>query len=728
MMREILILISLLGTISSGAQPAITCYTDVVDVQTPYTPEPFGILGNCSLINTDYDDLDQKKFSYYTESGQPKYGTFSGDVLDMADVYADILIEEPGFTGSKTITIKYLKWCFWQQDYIQLDSWSTVLYSPNAITVSVPDMCPNGIVDYNGFTSESGGSYLITGINFTSGGVADMSNVSPGTYSGLYNITIGGCNIEKVVSSFEVFDVPTVSWSGTPPVSMLDSDAPLNISAFINSTNSTSEVAWGPGVIESGGVYYFDPSLAGGVGNKEIHIGAYNIEGCLGEAVATNLINVVHDPGVPQVVFIDLEYSGFDQVLDDDPGYVFDYDQENWSGSYAFGDGLWMYYALQLGHQVCSEDTIEMKVGHYDPTFTYTWYSDVGGSIVEVGTGEYYTEYVPATANYLDYKIYLSATNNLSVESPLDPFILSVQPKPNVGVEETICLDGDSTIVLDYNYDHILADSLYVNGVLDVVRLERMTSYLWYDINDNYLGRGYDYNYIWNGTDKVNQFKVYRTDSSGFPIGAQKDWIELYPSFLDDGTSAPTFDPYHAVACECVSDNFLFVNAVKNPEVAINSNLQGEIAVGTPVLFTDQSMYSNSVNWDFDDGSSLYDSDTIWHYFNDIGIFSITAIAVDTFGCSDINTYGNYLFTTDWLTIEEVNEVVEVYPNPTAEYINITYTTGECLIYDVEGTLRKREKLNGNPVWMEGMSSGSYNIIVLSDSGEVVINKIIVKI
>ncbi|MBL4706126.1 MAG: T9SS type A sorting domain-containing protein [Flavobacteriales bacterium] len=188
--------------------------------------------------------------------------------------------------------------------------------------------------------------------------------------------------------------------------------------------------------------------------------------------------------------------------------------------------------------------------------------------------------------------------------------------------------------------------------------------------------------------------------------------------------------------------NNLYYNAIQNPqECTYNDTIiivrppiasytysgLNQIQVGTPVRHISTSLYSDSITWDFHDGSSIYNGDTIWHYIYDIGYNDITITGYDKYGCIDSYTDYGYIEVIDWTGIEEEqNTISEVlsYPNPMQDNLTLKITSAEAVyvtifILDMSGRFILEKTINlvnsENTINLDVsmLSSGMYNFKII---------------
>lgn len=659
------------------------CYTDEYALQDEFNSDDSDACG--PSWTWDWEDIDHIFVTY--EGHFWEYPILES--LELFEVWEDIISDIPETTGDAEgylwIGIKYQKDC-------GLGGTSTLDYntirikSPIRARVESFDICPSGFHNFNSFLVPGAileGDFNVPGISIEVSGIADMLGVAAGSYNGTYEFDDGGCEITSTVPSFTVFNTPTVSWITDPPATLLDSDPTINLTDHISVGGGTHSVT-GAGVYNVDGTYYFDPSAAGGAGDKILSIHVTSGEGCEITADETKTIEVIHDPGTPETVWINIIGSGFTNALTYAPEMLpLNYDPDTYPGGF---EGF-VYYlkmlTLQWGHSVCSGETINFVAADPIPDNTYTWYSDVTGEILEVGTGTTYTETVPTTDEHIEYKIFLSTTNFLGDESIKDPFIISVNPYPTNPDDIFFCHDGDDTYSLPITYDHPLVDSFYVDDVLITERMERMTNYNWFTSDEVFFQRSYDYFNDWNEIDKTSEFLFKRIDSSRVLLNDSGN------PFLPEGFDDSDGLAYNYLSCSCEAIDYGLLSIVKRPELDFTSNLTGEVENGTAVQFTNSSLFSDSVIWNFGDSPyDYYGNPEQWYYYYDVGFHDLEVTVLDEFGCFDYTYIPNYISVADWTSLNEIDSnTISIYPNPTSDFLNINGEVTSVHLFNALGEI-----------------------------------------
>ena len=757
------------STVHSQLYNILVCENEMVNIRANYT-----YTGDCAFVNTDWEDIDN--IYLYISGKQIENGTLTPwytsvqlngitEEIDIAYYINYALTLYPENRGLITIVPRFYKNQTFGNDCLLDDNTAYRVINKSLIRSTLNeegDLCPNQIidlnqylfnatpsVDYDGLEDVYGGQWTVDGIS-NNNNLVNLSGVSQGIYAVTYTKTINGCEVTKSMGNLNILSSETAGWTAEPPTSMLDTDPPIDLSIYIQSTGGTVFFE-GSGVYQSGSTWYFDPGASGGAGNKFLKIGTVTPEGCIFYQSVEMQINVIEDPGVVSIYYIDLLYAGFDNILNIEPSFNFEYNWNNYpSGSTQNAPALMK--SAQKGHSVCAGDTIKFKIGYVPNGYTFKWYSDITGDIQQVGTGLYYTEFVPETSTNMKYNIYAAGTNIVGTEGPKDPFILQVNPLP-VSNEDTVinCHNGDSLLYSNLYYNHPLNQYFYPGNVLDTSYLNQMSSYNWYNQNDVFLTRGLAYNFIWDNISKSNEYITSRTISSDVIIDdVYNSWHPIFvpfyvtpPATIFPNGSVPSTtgiasfntllmdaygrDVYYRITkCDCEEVNNSLMIASKRPESGFESNVLGDVEIGTAVQFLDSSLWkgTGTSTWSFGDGSYDYNADTIWHYFNEYGAFSVAQSVVDQYGCSSNNYNLNYITVTDYTSINENGNTIEFYPNPTTGIVNINGVDIKSIeIQSVSGQIIKFDSTT--QIDLSDLSDGMYLIKIEFLSGQIITEKLL---
>lgn len=139
---------------------------------------------------------------------------------------------------------------------------------------------------------------------------------------------------------------------------------------------------------------------------------------------------------------------------------------------------------------------------------------------------------------------------------------------------------------------------------------------------------------------------------------------------------------------------------------------------GDSLQFTDNSFDATTWLWDFGDPASGPNNTstlpTPMHWYSSNGMFNVTLITTNVFGCSDTVTKGN-LFNIN-VGVGEQNQPLsglQVYPNPTTGQLNLSFALNEkgplqIGLFSVDGRLAA--PLLNNTITMAGQHTLNYQL------------------
>lgn len=260
---------------------------------------------------------------------------------------------------------------------------------------------------------------------------------------------------------------------------------------------------------------------------------------------------------------------------------------------------------------------------------------------------------------------------------------------PEIDGASKICFNNDvylNSLEVGDNYSNNVHDSIFRNILWDIDQDGD------FDLNQNDLVVGLN--------DKINFYngKVY---DSIFNYG--------YVDQLD--TFVVSSDSYHV--CE---SNLTEVKIVKNPVLESFFSVVDTVVVGSYVesYVTGEwiDVLSDSIIWNWSDGSPEYFGDVNYHFLNDLGYYSLNVKAIDSFGCVSQNQYTNHWFVDGVLKDEDLSLDFKIHPNPVTDNFKISSSKNVEVIsvVDLQGNTVPFRK-NGMFYNIETIKPGVYFII-----------------
>lgn len=151
------------------------------------------------------------------------------------------------------------------------------------------------------------------------------------------------------------------------------------------------------------------------------------------------------------------------------------------------------------------------------------------------------------------------------------------------------------------------------------------------------------------------------------------------------------------------------------------------------VTFSNNSTYSSTYHWDFGDASPSSTLANPEHVYGTAGTYLVTLIAADTCGHSDTITQSIVVTTTTNLEkLKKIKKNILIYPNPTKDYITISYTEPikEIRIINSLGQevfSQKNMKSEKNVIHLNTYTRGVYYIQLKLNSGLSISNKLVLQ-
>jgi len=168
----------------------------------------------------------------------------------------------------------------------------------------------------------------------------------------------------------------------------------------------------------------------------------------------------------------------------------------------------------------------------------------------------------------------------------------------------------------------------------------------------------------------------------------------------------------------CRSNDTLDVTVTPLPVLSFTSSVN----VGT-VDFTGTVANEDSVSWNFGDGNTGSGT-TPQHAYTANGTYTVCFTAYSS--CGSVDYCDSVVVSTIGVDELFLGGNVEVYPNPTADEVNISFNasdafTGKWAVYDIDGKLLESKNVDGVSslsVSLGQYPAGTYILKMTSDAGE----------
>ena len=522
---------------------------------------------------------------------------------------------------------------------------------------------------------------------------------------------------------------------------VLSSDAAVFMYNYIDSTGGVMEYS-GPGIVTNGNITMFDPSFATS-GANQIYVRSNN-NGCKSDWNDT-------------MFFVTPVVSTFDKPVWDIP-YTFNGDfggnlTKKVSGvveeigkyhmgcsnsSYSFKPtnhvlGLELEYKVLWKNQIIltgtagydetidliMPDSIDLNLSSsiydlsalFNPGASNVTYdlllTTSGGDLNNNGMSD--SDDLVYGVNLADeYRLIGRYVNVSNVYSDYTTLVVGLVDTPTKTENSLLCFDNNPIMNAVTNtpvYFDSIDSYIYRSAVWDV------------DMDGIYDIDGSVDNYVHLITNVVKEYTMV----SGI---IDSTYLWMYSPFLNE--YMPIYKS--GISTECYS-SYDTVSVVRNPIPSYTFNLQGVQGVGT-AIYSDvvgdwMDLVSDSITWDWSDGSLLYEGASNWHFLNDLGNYTLTARVEDGYGCYTTNLFYNNWFVPGVLELDENNqEYLEIYPIPVVDELTIKgFRGGEVVtIYDSYG---KVVYVGVDHIINMSMFSSGVYVIHIENDGLIVKRKIV---
>lgn len=519
---------------------------------------------------------------------------------------------------------------------------------------------------------------------------------------------------------------------------------PLSSSVLMNNyvySNGGNLEYYGLGLLQNGTSTYFDPSIAN-TGNNVVYVRSNN-NGCKSDwndtlfyitPIVTNLQppNLVASTAFPQ--------TGQGHYL-----------IENTTGTNVISGKF---------HFACSNKDYTFSIGSPQVGLTYEWQVIYQSFVYETGTGTSFSFTMPdrSAVNldqmssvytpsdhwntpslphnglmYFGYdldnsgvvdndesfistslgdqmRLMVRSKNALNNYSNWTTYTIGVVPSPELEDNSILCYDGNP-VLNAVTTTPIFNSSLGLNSV---------RSARW-DVNNDGVfehdGSVDNILQLMTNTNKKNLMQTQIIDST-------KYWAW-------NTTSGQYHEIYLIESGEVCSSVIDTVGVIRKPSLTASFSEVDTIPYGTPVLCVVSGSYfspeNDSIAWNWTDGSPSYGNDSVWHFMNDLGYYSLNLEVFDSLGCQTDSLFFNYWYTPGTLSIEEELDVnLKMYPVPVIDKL-IIETTEELdaiRIFNLNGYLVF--KGNKKECDLSGLPSSEY--IVELEFGNKLIHRQIIKL
>ncbi|MBL4735653.1 MAG: T9SS type A sorting domain-containing protein [Flavobacteriales bacterium] len=179
----------------------------------------------------------------------------------------------------------------------------------------------------------------------------------------------------------------------------------------------------------------------------------------------------------------------------------------------------------------------------------------------------------------------------------------------------------------------------------------------------------------------------YQWYINGLPVGTNSDTFSSTMLVDADNVSCTVMNNSGCATGLLDSSNTITVTVIELPVVNFQANPLIITDSADTVFFTDNSTDAIDWKWYFGDslsGSNISNQQNPWHDYINNGLYTVTLVISNTFGCSDSLTIPNYILVDIdtgsggvGITANDEKYGFAIYPNPSTDYINLLLNLGD---------------------------------------------------
>lgn len=379
-------------------------------------------------------------------------------------------------------------------------------------------------------------------------------------------------------------------------------------------------------------------------------------------------------------------------------------DQGTSAGPFTITMPSWNDVLLNQEQSIYSIDSIALNNNlPYNLALVYGTGQDITGDGQVDGDDVLFTEYL---GDVLQVQArYFNVQNDYSDWTTM---YVGVVPNPEVDKTNPLCFDVDP----------VMSPVTDVPLYMDTMNQDAYRSVLWdIDMDGTFELDGSIDNFLLllpsqNKAETMRQFIVDSTLVRG--------WNEFTNSY---------FDLWIPEISEVCFSNVDTTYVVRNPDYSLSFSAVDTIQYGTPVLGVITGQWFDDtldlLTWNWTDGSPEYYGDSVWHYHNDLGFYSLEVAIEDTYGCRVEQNFIDYWLVPGTLNLDEELEIsLKAYPVPVVDFLTIeTDKKIERIeVYDLFGRVVHRE--SNKVLDLSALKSGGY-LVYIEVEGSTVVRKIV---
>lgn len=362
---------------------------------------------------------------------------------------------------------------------------------------------------------------------------------------------------------------------------------------------------------------------------------------------------------------------------------------------------------VDLGNDttICSIDSLVLDAGN--SAGTYLWSNNATTNIIVVrNTGTYY----------------VTINNNGCIASDTIEVNTIATPNVNLGNDTTLC--DNATLILNATNGN--ADYLWSNNATTPTITVNTAGTYWVEVENNGCTASDTINIDYSTSPIVNLgADTFACNGSSITLNAGNPGMQY---LWNNNSTAQTIN---------VNSSGLYSVIVTNndgcfgrDEINVNFNI-GPAATGIDVspMTTGQFMFSvnsgtfiNNYEWSFGDGDSARVG-TIPHQYRQNGTYTVSVKISNE--CGDTTLYTQVV--VEGLSIDDIlsSDVINVYPNPTSNILNITLNNLDAkietiVLYNILGqeVLHDTQIHQSNhKINVSQLAAGVYQMMIITDKG-----------
>jgi hypothetical protein len=585
----------------------------------------------------------------------------------------------------------------WPQNvtYINKRSVEVVLYHAGKINLNQTTLCSGLQYSYSDLFSpfpltHDGSNYDFTPTQLSNNNSVTFTQPIDNSITILYSATINHNNVanNQIYRTWVVpiHELKIAKFINTPQAQgvVTSLTAPSLMSSYIYTNGGVLEYS-GPGIIVNGVNTFFNPTTAN-VGNNLMYIRTNN-QGCQSEwqdtlfyitpivtNIATPKINVPAAFGTDGLIYASNPSGGNNWTIDFNKKFHFGCSNKNYLFSLINPQSNISYEWKVLFHnavvssgfgnsinvQMPDRNSVDTDVNSLPfplDSFANNIYVpcnyllSYGGNVDVDANGNVDAMFTSYLGDPMFVRV--RGKNIIGQYGEWTQVIVGVVPSPEIQQNKKICYDNnpiltslsETPIYLNYISPLDIRSSKWdvnVDGLIDYTNVDSL-------------------NYTTPINNKAVIMKTQIIDSIKY-YGINTINYQYYTDFKTGGE-----------VCYSEIDT---IKIIKKPVLNTLFNAVDTLAIGTAVRSVLQGQWfdpeADSISWVWSDNSLPYSNDTLWHYLNDLGAYSLSVYVQDGFGCSKSENYANYWYVNGVLDVDE-NDVqnLKMYPVPVVDVLTV---------------------------------------------------------